>query len=57
METHSKPGGKTDSVTHSTRLLNRKLGISPKPRMLTPSELALLKQSKREISLHVAKKR
>ncbi len=39
-----------DSLTPSTRLLNQKLGTSPAPRMLTPSEIALLRQSKREIA-------
>ncbi len=39
-----------DSLTPSTRLLNQKLGTSPAPRMLTPSEITLLRQSKREIA-------
>ncbi|MGH8563273.1 MAG: phosphoribosyltransferase [Gammaproteobacteria bacterium] len=43
-------GGKTGSVTPSTALLNQKLGTSPAPRMLTPSEIELLRQSKREIA-------
>ena len=43
-------GGKNDSVTPSTRLLNQKLGTSAAPRMLTASEIALLQQSKREIA-------
>lgn len=42
--------GRHDSLTPSTRLLNQKLGTSPAPRMLTPSEIALLRQSKREIA-------
>ena len=43
-------GGRSDSLTPSTRLLNQKLGTSPAPRMLTPSEIKLLRQSKREIA-------
>ena len=50
MEKSSKNGGKGGMVTPSTALLNRKLGTSPTPRMLTPSEVALLKRSKQEIS-------
>lgn len=46
----SNSGGKQSSVTPSTALLNRKLGISPKSRTLTPSEIELLRQSKREIA-------
>lgn len=38
------------SATPSTALLNRKLGISPAPRMLTGSEIDLLRQSAREIA-------
>lgn len=48
-------GGNLDSVTPSTRLLNQKLGTSPAPRMLTPSEIALLQQSKREIAEYMRK--
>ncbi len=54
METHSKPGDSKDSVTPSTRLLNQKLGTSPAPRTLTPSEIDLLRQSKKEIARQVA---
>ena len=50
MEPNSKHGGKKTSVTPSTALLNQKLGISPAPRMLTPSEIELLRQSKREMA-------
>lgn len=50
MEKISKSGGKNGSVTPSTALLNQRLGISPTPRMLTPSEIALLRQSKQEIA-------
>ena len=56
MDPNSKPGGSTDSVTPSTRLLNQKLGISPAPRMLTPSEIVLLRQSKQEIAQRVAER-
>jgi hypothetical protein len=50
MERNSNTGGKKDSVTPSTRLLNQKLGTLRAPRMLEPSEIALLRQSKREIA-------
>ena len=46
----SRSGGAPSSVTPSTALLNRKLGISPAPRMLTRSEVALLRQSAKEIA-------
>ena len=42
-------GGVNTSATPSIALLNRKLGISPAPRMLTPSEIDLLRQSKAEV--------
>ena len=42
-------GGKNTSATPSIALLNQKLGTSPAPRMLTPSEIALLRQSKEEV--------
>ena len=45
-----RSGGKDTSVTPSTASLNRKLGTSPAPRMLTRSELDLLRQSAREIA-------
>jgi hypothetical protein len=54
MDLISKPGGNTNSVTPSTRLLNQKLGTSPELRMLTPSGIALLRQSKQEIARRVA---
>ena len=50
MEQNLKTGGLSDSLTASTRLLNQKLGTSPEPRRLTPSEIELLRQSKREIA-------
>ena len=53
MDKNLNTGGKSDSVTPSTRLLNQKLGTSPAPRMLTPSEIELLQQSKQEIADYV----
>lgn len=50
MEQTLKTGGLGDSLTPSTRLLNQKLGISLAPRRLTPSEIALLLQSKHELA-------
>lgn len=54
MEQNLNVGGKNDSVTPSTRLLNQKLGILSAPRMLEPSEIALLRQSKQEIARKMA---
>lgn len=56
MERNLNIGGKSDPVTPSTRLLNQKLGILSAPRMLQPSEIALLRQSKQEIARKVAGK-
>ena len=50
MEKNLKTGGSSTSLTASTRLLNQKLGTSPTPRRLTPSEIELLRQSKQEIA-------
>ncbi len=50
MEQNLKTGGSDNSLTPSTRLLNQKLGTSPTPRRLTPSEIELLLQSKRELA-------
>ena len=50
MDPNSKPGGRSASVTPSTALLNQKLATSPGPRMLTQSEIALLRKSKQEIA-------
>ena len=50
MEQNLKTGGSDDSLTPSTRLLNQKLGTLHAPRELTPSEAALLLQSKRELA-------
>jgi len=57
MAQNSNTGGKNDSVTPSTRLLNRKLGILSGPRTLQPSEIALLRRSKQEIARKVAASR
>jgi hypothetical protein len=56
MEQILKTGGKESSVTPSTSLLNQKLGTLPAPRMLTPSEIELLRQSKQEIQERLLKK-
>ena len=53
MEKNLKTGGSSTSLTASTRLLNQKLGTSPTPRRLTPSEIELLRQSKQEIAQRV----
>ena len=50
MEQNLKTGGSDNSLTPSTRLLNQKLGTLHAPRELTPSEAALLLQSKRELA-------
>ena len=50
MAQNFKTGGFNDSITPSTRLLNQKLGTSLTPRTLTPSEIELLRLSKREIA-------
>ena len=44
----SKRGGGSTSATPSIALLNQRLGTSPAPRMLTPSELDLLRQCAKE---------
>lgn len=51
----SKNGGKSGSVTDSTALLNQKLGTLNAPRMLTPSEIELLRRSKQEIAARYRK--
>jgi hypothetical protein len=55
MAKNPNTGGKPDSLTPSTRLLNQKPGTLHAPRMLTPSEIALLRQSKQEIAQVAAK--
>ena len=47
-QTSKKDGG--NGVTPSTALLNRMLGTSPTPRMLTRYEIHLLRQSKKEMA-------
>ena len=49
-EQTSRSGGGSISVTPSTALLNRRLGISPAPRMLTRYEIDLLRQSAKEVA-------
>ena len=56
MEQNLKTGGLDDSLTPSTRLLNQKLGTSPAPRRLTPSEIELLRSSKHELAALAALK-
>lgn len=46
----ARSGGAPTSVTPSTALLNRRIGPSPAPRMLTRSEIDLLRRSAREIA-------
>lgn len=48
-------GDQNDSVSPSTALLNRKIGTSPAPRMLTSSEIDLLRRSKQEIAAKIKK--
>jgi len=55
MENNLKTGGKKFSLTPSTALLNQKPGAYLKPRMLTESEIKLLRQSKQEIGEAVRK--
>lgn len=43
-------GGAEGSVTPATAELNRRIGKNPRPRMLTRSEIDLLRQSAREIA-------
>lgn len=50
MNINLKTIGKSDSVTFSTALLNQRLAISNAPRMLTRSEIELLRKSKQEIA-------
>ena len=46
----SRNGGGNTLATPSLALLNRRLGTSPAPRMLTPYEIDLLRQSKKEMA-------
>ena len=49
-EQTSRSGGGSISVTPSTALLNRRLGTSPTPRMLTRYEIDLLRKSAKEVA-------
>ena len=49
MDAALRRGGLNTSFTPSIALLNQKLGTSPAPRMLEPSEIDLLRKSKEEI--------
>ncbi len=44
----SRSGGANTSATPSIALLNRRLGTSPAPRMLTRSEIDLLRRCAKE---------
>ena len=44
------PETKGGGITPSTALLNQLIGKNPTPRMLTPSEIELLRRSKQEIA-------
>jgi hypothetical protein len=57
MDPNSKAGGKTGSVTPSTASLNQKAGTSRGPRMLSASEISLLKQSAKEIAARIESRR
>lgn len=46
----SRDGDETVSDTPSIDLLNRRLGISPAPRMLTEYEIELLQRSAKEVA-------
>ena len=46
----SRSGGGNISATPSIVLLNRRLGTSPAPRMLTRYEIDLLRQSAKEVA-------
>ncbi len=46
----SRSGGGSTLAAPSIALLNRKLGTSPAPRMLTPSEIELLRQCVKEVA-------
>ena len=49
MEKNLKIGGRKSIFTPSTALLNQKLDTFLRPRMLTESEIKLLRQSKKEV--------
>jgi hypothetical protein len=54
MEKHSKTGGTTTLGSASVALPGQKLVTSKKPRMLTPSEIAVLKQDLKMALAHPA---
>ncbi len=45
-----KSGTERGGITPATALLNRLIGPSPAPRMLTPYEIALLRQCVQEVA-------
>lgn len=55
MKKTSENDEKRIGITPSTALLNRLIGISPAPRMLTPYETDLLRRSAKEMA-QVARK-
>ena len=50
MKKTPKSDEKREGLTPSTALLNRLIGPSPAPRMLTPYEIKLLRQSVKEVA-------
>ena len=54
MEKHLKTGGKKTSDSTSIALPGQKLVTSKKPRMLTPSEIVLLKQDLKMALAHLS---
>ena len=50
MDMTSNSGGESTSATPSIAALNRRLGTSPVPRMLTRFEIDLLRLSKAEVA-------
>ena len=50
MDATSNNGGRSTSATSSIAALNRRLGTSPAPRMLTRFEIDLLRRSKAEVA-------
>lgn len=54
MEKHLKSGGNNDSSSDLTALQSLKRVTFSTPRMLSASEIELLRQSKREVALRVS---
>ena len=50
MDMASNSGGESTSATPAIAALNRRLGTSPVPRMLTRFEIDLLRRSKAEVA-------